>query len=661
MNYPHLFQPIQLGHTLFRNRIFAAPTGHHEMTPECFPDREVVSFYEVRARGGAASVAVGDCIVHTLTGQSHTKQIHIDDPLILPSLTAVATAIRRHGAVAAAELSHGGKFSHVLEKVGGKVKSPPFLKDGAGITYGPVEETDAAGNHVLAMPEEVIREIIEAFGRAAAFAKHCGFGMITLHGGHGWLLTQFMSPATNTRTDEWGGSFERRMRLTLAVVDSVRRSVGPKFPIEFRMSGDEVCEGGYDIDYGIRIAKELDGKVDLIHVSTGNHEVAETFVVTHPSLFLPHGCNVKYAAKIKKHVKTPVATVGALSEPRLMEDILASGQADVVQIARGLLADPDLVVKVRTGQEDEANRCLRCHTCLSNAFSNRFHRCAVNPQVGTYTEMLCAPPKVKKKTVLVVGGGVAGMQAALTAHDQGHQVVLCEKEDRLGGVLNCERGVPFKNGLSDYLDRQIRKIGRRGIDVRLATEVTPDYVRVLRPDAILVAAGAEPVIPDIPGIDGSNVLSAIQALEAPAASIGPSVLIIGAGLVGLELAIHLGDLGKEVVVVEMADAINDGGNSIHAVAVQVQLDRLKIPVVLGTRAVSINGNGLTGLGPDGQEVHFRADTVIHATGQRPRWNVVHALSDAAPYVQFIGDCQSARVIADATRDAFYAARNIGRV
>ncbi|MDR3294549.1 MAG: NADH:flavin oxidoreductase, partial [Clostridiales Family XIII bacterium] len=339
MKYKHLFEPIQIGGTFFRNRIFASPTGHHEMSPDCFPDTEVVSYYELKAKGGAASVGVGDCIVHTQTGQSHTKQIHIDDPLILPSLTAVATAIARHGAVAAAELSHGGKFSHVLTKVGGKIESPPFLKDGSGITYGPVEETGPGGNQVREMPEDVIQEIIASFGRAAAFARHCGFGMVTIHGGHGWLLSQFMSEATNTRKDRWGGSFENRMRLTFAVVEAVRKAVGPRFPVEFRMSGDEVCEGGYGIAYGVEIAKQLDGKVDLIHVSTGNHEVAETFVVTHPHMFLPEGCNVKYAAEIKKHVKTPVATVGALTDPAYMVEVIASGQADGVQFARERLGE----------------------------------------------------------------------------------------------------------------------------------------------------------------------------------------------------------------------------------------------------------------------------------------------------------------------------------
>jgi 2,4-dienoyl-CoA reductase-like NADH-dependent reductase (Old Yellow Enzyme family)/thioredoxin reductase len=653
-----MFEPIQIGGTLFRNRVFASPTGHHEMTPDCFPDVEVVSYYEQKAKGGAASVGVGDCIVHSRTGQSHTKQIHIDDPLVLPSLTAVAAAISRHGAVAAAELSHGGKFSHVLTKVGGKIESPPFLKDGSGITYGPVEEIGPLGNHVLEMPESVILEIIDAFGRAAAFAKHCGFGMVTIHGGHGWLLAQFMSEATNTRRDRWGGSFENRMRLTLAVVDSVRRAVGPGFPVEFRLSGDEAFEGGYHIDFGVEMAKQLDGKVDMIHVSTGNHEVAETFIVTHPNMFLPEGCNVKYAAEIKKHVKTPVATVGALADPEYMEEIIASGQADVVQIARELLVDPDFVNKVRTGREDDAHRCLRCETCFSNAFSNRYHRCAINPRIGTYSDSKFETPPARKGRLLVVGGGVAGMQAALTAAERGHEVILCEKEDRLGGVLNCERGVPFKARLAGYLDRQARKVGRAAIDLRLGVEVGADYAEALRPDAIIVAAGASSVVPPIPGIDGPNVRGAIEVYQNPEIA-GGRVVIIGAGLVGLELAIHLGGEGRDVTVVEMADETNDGGNTIHAIAVNQQLRLLGIPVELSTRAVEIGAEGLVGESAAGGRRLFPADTVIYAAGRRPLWELARELRFCAPQVEFVGDCRAPRVIADATREAYWVARDIG--
>lgn len=661
LKYPHLFESIQLKNTLFRNRIFASPAGHHEMTPDCFPDAEVVAFYEHKAMGGAASVCVGDCIVDTLTGQSHVKQIHIDDPLVVPSLTAVAAAITRHGAVASAELSHDGKFSHVPELVGGLVgEYGPCLKPGQkGETYGPVADFSPGGHPIKEMPEELIYHIIERFGYAARVAKSCGFGMVTIHGGHGWLLTQFASPYVNKRTDQWGGSFENRMRLTYAVIDSVRKAVGPDFPIEFRMSGDECFDGGYDLDYGIRIAEAIDGKVDLIHVSAGNHEGPGTFVITHPSQYLEDGCNVKFAAEIKKHVKTPVAAVGALSDPELMEEIIASGKADVVQAAREFLVDPQFPNKFRRGEDEDVHRCMRCETCFSYAFTNRYHRCTINPRLGTYVDDKFAVPAAKPLKVLVIGGGPGGMQAALTAAERGHKVVLCEKEGRLGGLLNCERGIPFKKNLTGYLDRQARLVAKAGVEIRLNTGITPEAAEKMGMDAIIVAVGSEAVVPPIPGIDKDIVMSAEQAHLNPE-GIGKNVVILGGGLAGQELGVRLAQLGRCVTIVEMCSGLNSGGNVIIQQAVDVQLEKLKVNVLLNTKAVAVLSGALKTAGPEG-EAFLPADTVIYAAGRRPKFKEVCGFTDCAPVVEFLGDCRAPRVIADATREAYYIARDLGTV
>jgi NADPH-dependent 2,4-dienoyl-CoA reductase/sulfur reductase-like enzyme len=266
---------------------------------------------------------------------------------------------------------------------------------------------------------------------------------------------------------------------------------------------------------------------------------------------------------------------------------------------------------------------------------------------------------VRKCRLLIAGGGVAGMQAALTAAERGHEVILCEKGDRLGGVLNCERNVPFKDKLTAYLDRQARKIGRAAIDVRLGTTVDSAYAGRLGPDAIIVAAGAVPIVPPIPGIEGQNVKGAIDAYYRPG-DVGKKAVIIGAGLVGLELAIHLGGEGRDVTVIEMENEINDGGNTIHAIAVNQQLRLLGVPVLFSVKAVEINAEGLTGEETGtGARRFFPADTVIYAAGQRPLWEVPRDLKFQASQVAIIGDCRAPRVIADATREAYYAARDVG--
>jgi 2,4-dienoyl-CoA reductase-like NADH-dependent reductase (Old Yellow Enzyme family) len=446
------------------------------------------------------------------------------------------------------EMSHGGSGARISFNQGHKI-------------YGPVEcETESFGKkiHAYPMTEEIIERTIRKHAEAALFAKSCGFGMVTLHAAHGFLMHQFMSPTLNHRTDEYGGSFENRMRFPLEIVRAVRAAVGPSFPLELRISGSEVYEGGYGIDYGCRIAEAFDGLVDLIHVSAGSHEDARVFTVTHPSMFLEDGVNVKYAAEVKKRVKiSKVATVGALSDPAMLEEIIASGKADVVEMARGLICDPDLPNKAREGREDEIVTCIRCFTCFSNLIRHGHIVCALNPEISDESERKFARTPAQKKKVLVAGGGIAGMEAALACAGRGHEVILCEKSPRLGGVLRCEEKVPFKKHLRRYLDRQAVKIALAGFDLRLNTEATPALAAELEPDAIIAAVGAEPLIPHIPGIGRENVFKAEELYIDPEKA-GKKVVILGGGLVGCELAVYLGDLGKNVTILEMLPAAGHG-------------------------------------------------------------------------------------------------------
>jgi hypothetical protein len=425
------------------------------------------------------------------------------------------------------------------------------------------------------MTEEELISLAESFGRAAGLAKQCGFSMVMVHAGHGWGLSQFLSPSINTRKDRWGGSFGNRMRFPLAVIECVRKAVGPKFPIEVRISGSECTDDGYGIEEGIRIAKSLDGKVDLIHVSAGIHESVHATNIMIPSMFLEDGCNVKYAAEIKRHVTTPVATVGALMAPEYMEEILAAGKADVVQIARELLAD-----RICPGNHGSVVRMILIPVCdaicvfpptQSPKQSLRYY-----PEIGREVEIKYSTPDWPKKKVLVAGGGIAGMEAALTAAKLGHSVVLCEKDDTLGGVLRCEADVPFKKRLGEYLDRQARRVRDAGIEVRLCTEATRELALQIGPDVIVAAVGSEAVRPDLPGIDGENVFYAEDVFRDSSLA-KKSAVILGGGLVGCELAIFLKERGTDVTILEMLPVLNNGGNVVHESAVRWRLEQLEIP------------------------------------------------------------------------------------
>ena len=646
LKYPHLFEPIRLGKTLFKNRIFASPISERALDSKNRPTADCIAFYEQKAMGGAASICVGDCVVDSTHGLYGESMLRLDDPETHRPLNLLSTAVSRQGTVASVELQHAGLYAAGSRRAGNQI-------------YGSVGGIDAQGNEYLEMPEAVIYETIEAYAKAAAWAKQCGFGMVTIHGGHGWLMSQFMSPKVNLRQDKWGGSLENRMRFPLAVIEAVRKRVGPGFPIEIRISGSEVTPLGYDLDEGIAIAKMLDGHVDLIHVSAGHHERPEVFTVTHPSIFCDDSCNIKYASAIKKHVKTPVATVGAHCDPELLEEIIASGQADVVQIARALMADADLPAKARAGKSEDIRPCLRCLACFSNLIVNGQVYCAVNPVIGRELENRSALPPVNKKTVLIAGGGIAGMQAALQAAEYGHKVILCEKSDRLGGVLKCEESVSFKKKIEEYLAYQTRMVSKAPIDVRLNTEATPELAGKIAPDVIIAALGARPVVPLIDGIDGKSVLSA-EYVYSHIDEVDQKVVILGGGLVGIELAIHLGREGRNVCIVEMMPTLNNGGNILHQLALDVEIEKENIELALGVKATRITDTGVFGT-KDGNDLFFEGGTVIYAVGQAPLWEQANALSTCAPAFYAVGDCSVPKNIMQATSMADAAVKNIGRI
>ena len=665
--YPRLFEPFAIGNTVFRNRIFASPEGFYNVGADNLPSLDEIAYFERKAIGGIASVSVGDCIVDSATGTHYPYLIRMDDPNTLPGLSALASAITRNGAVASAELSHAGMYARYVKDPGGQNYGPDSTGEAAarkdcakgGTLYGPVYMADGKYGEVMAMPEELILHIAEKFGLAAAWAKRCGFNMVTIHAGHGWLLAQFMSPFVNTRKDRWGGSFENRMRFTFAVIESIRKNVGRDFPIEIRISGSECHENTYDISEGIEIAKALDGKVDILHISAGHHEIGDAFLITHPSMFMEDGVNVKFAAEIKKHVKTPVATVGALTDPDMMEEIIASGKADIVQLGRQSLADPDLPIKARLGQIDDIDKCMRCCMCFSGAGTHRYLQCAINPSIGRELEEKNAiPPRIKKR-VLVAGGGVGGMQAALTCSKQGHEVILCEKTDQLGGILRCEKNVPFKARLGEYLDRQALRISRAPISVRLNTEVTPAFVETINPDVIIAALGARPAVPSIPGIDGRTVIGAEELYNDPEKA-GYQLVIIGGGLVGIELGVFMAGRGKQVSIVEVLSEFTADPYGMHSAALMFEVERQGIKTYFSTEVKSISDGTVSCEGADGLFL-LPADTVVYATGQSPQREEAFNLSPCAPEFYQIGDCTTPRNILTATREAYTVSKNIGRI
>ena len=641
--YPHLCAPITLGRVTFRNRMFAAPIGGTDITADCCVGPRTPAFYELRAKGGAAAVTASELVVHPATDASHMFHLDLKTPGCLASWTWVADAISRQGAVPSVELSHSGQYAgtYLVDKDKKKGLSQ----------YGPSDWVRPDGIRVKALTQEQIDEIVNAYAETAALAKRAGFQMVMVHAGHGWLINQFLSPAFNHRTDQYGGSFENRLRFARQVLTSVRKAVGPGFPIELRMSGSELFEGGYDLQGGVEIAKALEDLVDLIHVSAGSYQFG--FFNTHPSMFSAHGCNVYLAAEIKKHVKVPVATIGGLNDPAQMEEIIASGKADVVEMGRAILADPELPAKVMSNREDEIVRCLRCFTCMAERPSTGTRRCTVNPLIGRECEGMDVTPAAKSRKVFVAGGGVAGMQAALTAARRGHKVTLFEKSDALGGILKSEQAIPFKYEMYQLSLSMARMLEREQVAIRLNTALTPEILDREQPEALIIAVGSSPIVPPLPGMDGDNVVI-VNNYYLEKDRVKDRVVVLGGGLAGCECAVHLGMEGKEVHLVEMRDALAVDCNIRHRPILMKQVEQFTT-VHTGCQGLRVTGEGLVCRNSDGEEILIPGQTVMCAVGQRPNRAQVDALRFGAPFVREIGDCARVSNITNAIYQGHHAA------
>jgi 2,4-dienoyl-CoA reductase (NADPH2) len=565
-----LFEPCKIGKMALKNRLVLAPMSNN-MTDNGFVTEEAINFYEARAKGGVGLITCEDGIIEYPLGNNVKNPVAIDDDKYIPMLTRLNETIHAYDTKTIMQLSHGGR------RAGHVAKSGCLEVTRGKIPVGPTSLAHPVPGYVV--PEELtkdqIEQIIEKFGNAARRAIEAGFDAIGVHCAHMYLCGEFLSPWANHRTDEYGGSFEGRLRFVLEAIARIRKEIGSDYPIIPRINGQEP-RGGNTLEDIRKIAQVLEkAGADAIHVSVGFAATIKDpqFIPSIPPMRFPDGPIVHLAENVKKGVSIPVIAVSKIRDAVFAEKILQEGKADLIAMGRTLIADPDFPNKSIEGKYDDVRPCISCcQGCIDRVMVDLPMKCSVNPMVGREGKLIIENAKTPKK-IIIIGGGPGGLEAALIAARRGHDTVLYEKQERLGGQLIDAALPPFKSEINKLTNYYMNQVKKSNIRVKLNTFATPEMIKGEDPDIVVVAAGAEPLLPPIPGIEMDQVVTAVDVLREKVKT-GRKVVIIGGGQLGLEIAEFLGERGKEVTIVEMTGDIGTGMPSLIKMPLLCSLENM---------------------------------------------------------------------------------------
>lgn len=638
--FEKLFEPIKIGTIEVPNRIVMPPMATCFGNPDGTVSDRIVGYYAARAKGGVGLIIVEIAAV-AWGGKGIVNQLGVYDDSFIPGLRMLTKAVHQYGSRIALQLHHAGR------------QTRRTLAGAQPIAPSPLP-SELIKEMPRALTIEEIQNLVESFSAAARRAREAGFDAIEFHGAHGYLINQFLSPYSNKRDDIYGGQLEGRMRFALEIVERSRGEVGSNFPLIFRMSADEFLPGGLTLSETKTIASRLENAgVDCLHVSAATYETLYRFI---PPYSTPPGSLVYLAEAIKKETKAPVIAVGRINTPELAEQILNAGKADLVSMGRALIADPELPNKAFLGRSQDIRPCIACLHCIDRLATEKLEvECAVNPTMGAEGKWNITPV-AEAKRVIVIGGGAAGMEAAKTVAIRGHRVTLFEKEEELGGQMLLARVPPHKQAIGDFIDFEQRELAAAGVVVKLGTEVNTTSILDLEPDAVILAVGSTPFIPNIPGVNLGNVCTARDILTGKRKT-GDKIVIIGGGEVGLETAEFLAEQGKQVTVVEMLERV---GHNIGVHSRRVLLHRLRqMDIILATktRALEITYDGVV-VNSNGHQHVIQADDVVLAAGVVPNRRLAEELNDKVTVIHSVGDCHEGQRIIDAVKDGYRIGREI---
>ncbi|MDM8535679.1 FAD-dependent oxidoreductase [Desulfobacterales bacterium HSG17] len=658
----HLFEPIQIGNLSIKNRIYL-PAMHMGMADNFSVTERLTAFYAERARGGAGMIAVGYATINDIAGNTQNIGAHSDEHL--PGLTALASAIKDNGARAVVQLNHAGRYNFSFFLNGKQPVAP------SAIASRMTRETPKA------MTAEEIKSTIQDFADAAERVKKAGYDAVEILSGTGYLISEFLSPLTNQRDDEYGGSLDNRMRFGLEVLSALRQAVGADFPIMYRMNGNDFMPGGQGRKELAEYAATLsDNGVDALCVNVGWHEARVPQIVTS----VPRGVFAYLSRGIKDRVKVPVIASHRINDPSRAREMIADGMCDMVAMGRSLIADPYLPEKARTGRDKQIVHCIACaQGCFDNLFKLKAVECLCNPLAGYENERVIRKTDTPKK-VMIIGGGAAGMSAALSASDRGHNVTIFESSDLLGGQLYLAAAPPGREEFSELAKDLATQVSLRKIKVVLNQKADTALIKAEKPDAVILATGALPLTPPIKGVDGENVVQAWDVLYNKVVT-GQRVVIIGGGAVGVETALALAEKGtlsgeaikfllvnkaeppedlyelavngtKEITLVEMIDKMGkDIGKSTRWGMMQ-EMNRVGVIAKVATKALEITAAGLKVEGDGITEIP--ADTIVLAAGSKSYNPLQETVEGLGIPVKVVGDAANVGMAFDAVHAGFIA-------
>ncbi len=626
-----------------RNRIVMAPMATLLAEPDGRYSERQIDYFVARAKGGVGLILTEATMVEReVSPPSDIPTAFIDSPWHIPRAAELVDAVHDFGVKIGIQLSPGpGRY--MVGATPGRVP----------ISASPLPSFVNPNILCHELTVDEIKRIVYSCSDAALRAAIAGFDLIELHAHTGYLIDQFMTPLWNKRNDEYGGGIEGRMRFPIEMIDTIRAKVGLQIPLSFRYSAEHGIEGGRALTESQEIARRLEAAgLDVLHIDAGCYE-ADSLII--PPTYLPQGCLVEFARAIKRVVNIPVITVGSIMTPELAEQILNEGRADFICLGRALFADPDWPNKAREGRVEDIRPCIRCNErCIGNLFLMKSISCSVNPTVCK--ERYYAIHRTKKpKKVMVIGGGPAGMEAARVAALKGHKVTLYEKENELGGQLRAASQPSFKGSLGELLKFLRVQLDKFGVRVEKGKEVTSQLVDQVKPQAVIVATGANPLVSVIPGIKQEKKVSAVD-LFLSKKKLGSEIIVVGAGLIGCETALYLAQKGKKVTIIKVRPGtkVAEDLNSISRRSILTELAKNRVSFLFNHTIKEFNAKGLVVSDKEGIDRILKADTIVLALGAKPKNKLAGILENKINELYIVGDCVSPRKIGDALHEGYVA-------